>query len=65
MSYEPTSWIRWDGIQARLEALWCVVRRHDVTWRTAPDPDVGCPGDIECKTCQVLHWCRWYDRNLP
>ena len=52
---------RGSGFRARVDALWCVVRGHDVEWRTAPDAEAGCTGDILCETCGVLHWCRWYD----
>jgi hypothetical protein len=56
----------WYGFCARLDALWCLLRRHQVTWRTERDIEADCPGDILCHTCGedgVLHWCRWYDKT--
>lgn len=55
----------WDGFRARLDAIWCKVRFHDLTWRTERDIEADCPGDILCGTCNVLHWCRWYDKERP
>jgi len=52
-----------EGIRARLDAFWCVVKGHDMKWRTEPDLGAGCTGDILCQTCGLLHWCRWYDAS--
>lgn len=51
---------------ARIVGLWHILRGHDVGWREAAeagneDPEMNCAGDILCRDCNLLIWCRWYD----
>jgi hypothetical protein len=51
------------ALMARMGALWCVLRRHDVDWRANANDFPECAGDIVCNTCNKIHWCRWYERR--
>ncbi len=63
-----TRW--WWAMTARLDAVVCWARGHDVRWRVDPGdhwPNVlfdvrdMCPGDIVCETCSESIWCRALD----
>lgn len=57
------------ALHARLHAVVCWLKGHDVKWRTGSESLVEddvrfadtCPGDIVCETCNLVIWCRWYD----
>ena len=58
------------GFAARLRAVAhkCLHLTHRLEWRTGgfSNPETGtCTGDIICRTCGRLYWCRWYDRAQP
>lgn len=52
-----TRW--WLALTARLDAVVCWLRGHDVRWRV--NADYMCPGDIVCETCAESIWCRALD----
>ena len=47
------------GFRARLEAIKHKIRhpKHKILWRDNVEEGV-CKGDIGCKTCGQLYWCR-------
>jgi hypothetical protein len=50
------------AIRARINALRCILKGHDVKWRIYVDE--VCYGDIVCKTCSngcLFHWCRGHE----
>lgn len=54
------------GIFARIDAVWHKIThpKHKISWKDDPildDPYFVCEGDIVCKTCNKLFWCRYYD----
>ena len=65
-------WHYWYGFMARLDAIWHLMRGHDLEWRTEPDEDEidgikwRCSGDIVCRRCpdgdepgnDLAIWCR-------
>lgn len=48
----------WYGFLARLDAIFHKIRhpRHKMSWRS--NADEICDGDIVCKTCNSVFWCR-------
>ena len=48
------------AIGARLDALVCKLRGHNVDWHAGPD-DLCPTGDIVCHYCDVVYWCRALD----
>lgn len=67
MRLDPVIW--YYSLHARCEALWHLVRGHQLKWRTEIDLWVGMTGCIECVDCPdatarhgeptTLHlWCR-------
>lgn len=50
----------WLAISARIDALWCWLKGHDVSWCVGAD-ECCTGGDIICHICNLIHWCRWYD----
>jgi hypothetical protein len=59
------------AVWARIHAVWHLARRHDLVWRTEPDPEAGCSGDIVCRSCpdstdgqsDLAIWCRAHDHG--
>jgi len=49
------------GFLARIDAICHKIwnPKHDLKWRI--DADELCDGDIVCKTCGIIFWCRYYD----
>jgi len=53
-----------DGFIARLQAICHKIRhpKHKLVWKHSPEEGL-CKGDIVCETCDIVFWCRFYDKK--
>ena len=56
--------LSYNGIVARIRVVFHKTFHpsHNVLWRT--NIDEICTGDIVCKTCGVVYWCRAHDLSF-
>ncbi len=47
------------AMTARLLAVFHLLLGHKVTWRG--NKDEVCGGDISCRNCHLIFWCRMFD----
>jgi hypothetical protein len=58
-----------DGLLCRIEAIWHKICNpsHSIIWKYhefEEDKEVCPNGDILCKTCDRIYWCRTYEDKI-